>query len=57
MGTSETLALAKMVACASRGNKINSFDKARALDPNDARGKAFKAEYDKAKAGDVKIKC
>ncbi|MBQ4818697.1 hypothetical protein [Aquimarina sp. MMG016] len=37
-----------------RGNKVNSFDKTR----TDARGKKFKAEYDKAKGkGKSKIKC
>ncbi|WP_299219264.1 RHS repeat-associated core domain-containing protein [uncultured Aquimarina sp.] len=35
-----------------RGNKVNSFDKTR----TDARGKKFKAEYDKAK-GKPKVKC
>jgi len=34
------------ISADNRGNKINSFDKTR----TDARGKKFKAEYDKAKA-------
>jgi len=33
------------ISATNRGNKVNSFDKAR----TDARGKKFKAEYDKAK--------
>ena len=35
------------ISATNRGNKINSFDKTR----TDARGKAFKAEYDKLKKG------
>ncbi|WP_299434345.1 RHS repeat-associated core domain-containing protein [uncultured Maribacter sp.] len=38
----------------NKGNKVNSFDTTR----TDTRGKAFKSEYDKAKATDKpKIKC
>ncbi len=52
----KTGAIGEEIGPNNKGNKVNSFDKTR----TDTRGKAFKAEYDKAKKADTKkpkIKC